>query len=671
MGSDEDRAFEILKVNREIHRQQLAKFNGTLIKEMGDGMLTSFNLASEAVRCAIAIQKACREQDIPLKIGIHEGEMVFEGQDVLGDGVNIASRIQEGADEGCILISGAVYRDIRNKTDIRTSFLEERSFKNVDEPVRIYQVLSGDEPIPNTQPPVPKNHKSQIINRKLIWGVAGMMVIVAAAILVWQFFSGDQISPSNAGSSRVEIDKSIAVLPFTNLSNDPDQEYFSDGMMDEILNHLFQIGDLQVTSRTSVMQYRNTTKTIPQIAQELGVSAILEGSVRKSGNRIRITAQLIDGRTDKHLWSEIYEREIKDVFAVQSEVAQVIASTLNAEITPEVKQRIESIPTKSIEAYDLYLRGIGTIELNMTVSHQQEGNLVLLKEAVEKDNSFAEAYAMLGFLTIFQAGFIADKNPSVVAKEAKEYLDKALILDPQSSLAHVTMANYLTWYAKDFKQAEMHYRLGIELAPSNVVSFVSIIDLLLALGRFEEALKYSEKALELDATNYDYWGRNALVHAFIGNDDEMSENIAKARRAGSEFIVPFTESARAYLIRGKYDKALEILSQRDNLMSFPRTMGIKSITFFKLGDQENHLKELNKLIQRAAETAGGSPSFYTAMVYASKGEKEEAFRWLDNSCRHNEVELYWLKVEPEFTLIHSDPRWQAMLDKMGFPETEN
>ena len=152
------------------------------------------------------------------------------------------------------------------------------------------------------------------------------------------------------------------------------------------------------------------------------------------------------------------------------------------------------------------------------------------------------------------------------------------------------MACYLTWYEKDFKQAESHYLLAIELAPSNVVSYVPIIDFLLSLGRFTEALKYSEKLLEHDATQYDYWGRNALVHAFIGNDDEMSESIAKARGAGSEFIVPITASARAYLIRGKYDKALEILSQRDNLKSFPRTMGIKSIAFFKLGDQENHLK---------------------------------------------------------------------------------
>jgi tetratricopeptide (TPR) repeat protein len=357
------------------------------------------------------------------------------------------------------------------------------------------------------------------------------------------------------------------------------------------------------------------------------------------------------------------------VFAVQSEVAQVIASTLNAEITPEVKQRIESIPTKSIEAYDLYLRGIGSIDLNYTVS--QKGSLALLKKAIEKDSSFAEAYAMLGFRTIFQAGFIGDKNPSSLAKEAKVYLDKALLLDPQSSLAHVTMANYLTWYEKDFKQAESHYRLAIELAPSNVVSYVSIIDLLLSLGRFDEALKYSEKILELDATNYDYWGRKTLVCAFRGDEDEMSESMSKAMEAGSEFIIPFTASARAYLIRKKYDKALEILSQRDNLQSFPRTMGIKSIAFFKLGELENHLKELNALIQRAAETAGGSPSFYTAMVYASKGEKEEAFRWLDNSYRNNEVELYWLKVEPEFASLHSDPRWQAMLNKVGFPETAN
>lgn len=233
---------------------------------MGDGMLISFNLASEAVRCAIGIQKACREQDIPLKIGIHEGEMVFEGQDVLGDGVNIASRIQEGADEGCILISGAVYRDIRNKTDIRTSFIEEHSFRNVDEPVRIYQVLSGDEPLPNTHSPVPKKHKSQIINRKLIWGVALFLVVLVAATFSWLFLTEDQISPSISDSSIAEVDKSIAVLPFTNLSDDPEQEYFSQGMMEEILNHLFQINQISLLFLNAVpdpdLRYLSNSKAL-------------------------------------------------------------------------------------------------------------------------------------------------------------------------------------------------------------------------------------------------------------------------------------------------------------------------------------------------------------------------------------------------------------------------
>ena len=266
MGSDEDKAFDMLRRNHAIHEKLIKQFDGTLIKEIGDGTLASFSLASDAVRCALEIQNGCKEENIPLKIGIHEGEMVFVGSDVLGDGVNIASRLLESTEKGCITISGSVYRDIKNKTGIRTEFIEEKVFKNVDEPIRIYSVTCEE---------------SQPVKSSKI-----------------------------TSDSNLPGKKSIIVLPFVNISPDPDQEYFSDGLTEEIITDLSHIHDLLVISRSSAMTFKGTNKTIPEIAQTVKVRYILEGSVRKAGNNLRITAQLIDALTDTHLWAEKYNQRL-------------------------------------------------------------------------------------------------------------------------------------------------------------------------------------------------------------------------------------------------------------------------------------------------------------------------------------------------------------------------
>ena len=276
MGSDEDKAFDMLKRNHTIHAMLIKKHNGKLVKEIGDGTLASFPLASEAVRCAMEIQKECKEQDIPLKIGIHEGEMVFAGSDILGDSVNIASRLQEDAQKGCINISGSVYRDIKNKAGINTKFIEEKSFKNVDEPVKIYKVISED---------YEKEDKTETTKTK-------------------------------------DSQSSIAVLPFVNMSNDPDQEYFCDGMTEEIINALSHVGSIKVIARTSAFMFKGKHKDIREIGKKLDVETLLEGSVRKAGNRLRITTQLVKVSDGSHIWSDAYNRELEDIFDLQDQITQ-------------------------------------------------------------------------------------------------------------------------------------------------------------------------------------------------------------------------------------------------------------------------------------------------------------------------------------------------------------
>jgi len=317
MGDDEQKAFELLNKNRELQKPLIEKYGGRWIKELGDGVMASFSTATDAVQCAISIQQACNSiPGLQLRIGIHLGDVVFENEDVFGDGVNIASRLQAIAPPGSIYISEAVHNNIANKKEINTKFVRAETLKNVKEPVRIYEVRSS--PLDSLPGFNKKNYKPSPKRKKIIFGTIGLFSLL---VLLGYFF----IINKNNGNDKKPEENSIAVLYFDNMSGDSTQEYFSDGMTEEIISRLSGISGLKVKSRTSVLQYKNQAKTAKQIAQELGVNNIINGSVRKQENKVVITAQLINGVTEENIWSETYPREMKDVFEVQSDIAQRIA----------------------------------------------------------------------------------------------------------------------------------------------------------------------------------------------------------------------------------------------------------------------------------------------------------------------------------------------------------
>jgi len=404
---------------------------------------------------------------------------------------------------------------------------------------------------------------------------------------------------------------------------------------------------------------------VNEIAQELGVASVLAGSVSKAGDKIRINVQLIDGDTDLYLWSESYDRNLDDVFAIQSDVAQQVASALNAQLQPEVIQRIDQIPTDNMEAYDLYLKALNQIAY-------VGGNINLrkkwLQQAIELDSNFSTAYSLLGNTIIFEAGFIGNKNTADVAEEGKAMLETALLLNPMDGIAHVTMAQYYLWYEKDFNKAEIELLTAMKLAPSDQSAYIAYIDLLLATDRFEEAIPVGSTLLEVSNNNSSHWARMALIWAFNNQRERMIECIERANASPPVNVLTITEIARSYLVLKQYEPIPDALNSYVGVLSVPRSMGLLAIAYNKMGNTERYETELGSLIQRSKKSAGGSPLFYLAMVYASKGETDMAFQWLEKSFVDNEIELYWLKVEPEFASLYDDPRWQEMLDKVGFPE---
>jgi TolB-like protein len=284
MGEDEQRAFQILKENTQLQKPIIEKYKGRWLKELGDGVMVSFTTVSDAVYAAQEIQQQCRALgEFSLRIGIHQGEIVFNGDDVFGDAVNIASRIQSVASIGSIWISDAVQKNISNKKEIQTKFIKEEKLKNVKELIRIYEVITHDA----------KNNIQ-----------------------------------STQETSEKSSDKSIAVLPFVNMSNDPEQEYFCDGISEEIINALAQLSNLRVIARTSAFGFKGKNLDVREIGRMMNVNTLLEGSVRKAGNQLRITTQLINVADGSHLWSNRYDRVLEDVFAIQENIAEHVATAL-------------------------------------------------------------------------------------------------------------------------------------------------------------------------------------------------------------------------------------------------------------------------------------------------------------------------------------------------------
>jgi len=752
MGKDSAKALELVRISKEIQKPLVEKHHGQWLKEMGDGALAKFGTALDAVNCSLEIQEIARGKlDAKLRIGLHLGDITIENNDVYGDGVNVAARLESIADPGGIYLSESIEKAIRGQSDVQAKYLGESRLKNIDYGVRTYAVQGVGLPVPAVKGEKELSghfwaelHRREVIRagftyllialvlillhresgswmelpawtftalvtalglglpialylawnyerspqgfvrttsqqswrnpypasqRKPLTGgvIVGILLVISLGIYLLSF---NEASPEEIEKEENEVDlaESIAIVPFANLSNDPEQDYFSIGIMEAILNHLVKIPNLGVISRTTMMQYKNSELSIPEIARAIGARYILEGSVQKASTNVRISIQLIDGQSDLHLWSDNYDRSLDDIFEIQSEVALKVAENLRLNMKPSTRTRIESRSTRNGEAYDIFMRALYQFEnLNYGSTEALAREIELLEKAIALDSTFAPAYAMLGNDWLFQAGVVGRANPQDVSEKGRNYLLKALLLDPLNGLANALMGDYYLWMEWDFDQAEARKLTALELEPSNNAIKLSYTDLLMATGRSVEALSILQSVVDIERINTN-WSYLALAQAFTGSELEViQEATAKALR-DTPFTGPYTESARAHLIVGDYSKVIAILEDFPGTSDIPRAMGTLAIAKYKTGDETEYTRLVNSLIEWSQETAGGSPSFYLAMVHASMNETEKAFKWLDKAYQDREIEMYWLMVEPEFKTLYDDPRWQEMLDKVGFPK---
>ncbi len=653
MARDEQGALKLLQESREVLQPLIKAHGGQWLKEMGDGTLSSFDSATEAVTCALNIQRSLAESgSFKLRIGIHVGDVIFEGGDVLGDGVNVASRIENLARPGGICVSEQVYDSIRNKPEIGAVFLGKKQLKNINRPVKVF-ALTGE----GLPPPGPKSRpvKESLPPARRILRRWGLLVPTALLAGLIGYVAISQREPLNGGIT------SIAVLPLENYTGDPDQNYFVEGMHDAIISNLAQIKALKVISRTSVMQYRGSEKPIPKIARELGVDAIVEGSVTKAADSVRITAQLIHGRTDEHWWAGSYDRDLRHVLSLQNEVARAIAEQIKIAITSVEEARLASARTVNPEAYEAYLKG--RHHWNKRTPDGLNQSLAYFTQAIELDpnsalgySGLADAYNMIGSYSYYP--------PSDMLPKAKEAALQALAIDSIRAEAHASLAAVQLNYDWDWDAAEESFRTAIELNPGYAIAHHWYSQYLIAMGRTDESFRAMERALQLDPLNLEINSTLARKLYFTRQYDEAIKQCLKTLEIDDPFFLTHTYLGLSYAHKGMFEEAISSLQTAVALSGEnPLVICALGYVYGIAGRDKDAQSILEELL--AAARARYVPAVSIAAVYMGLGDKDSVFEWLEKAYQERHHYLVFFKVEPMVDSLRSDPRFTALLEEMG------
>jgi adenylate cyclase len=508
----------------QIIEPAIAEHRGRIFKTTGDGVLAEFASVVDAVRCALVVQAQVNERNadepedrrIAFRIGVNLGDVMVAGDDIYGDGVNVAARLQQLAETGGILISGTVYDQVRDKLDAAFVDLGEKTVKNIARPVRVWRVAA-----PSAEKPA----------------AAGAIPVALA----------------------LPDKPSIVVLPFENMSGDPEQAYFSDGMTEDIITDLSKISGLFVIARNSAFAYRGKAIDVRRVAKELGVRHVLEGSVRKAGNRVRITAQLIDGLDGGHLWAERFDRELTDIFAVQDEVTQHIVKALSLKLTRDERQRLARKGTENMEAYDWFLKG-RDLWWRMNRATNAEAK-PMFERAVALDDGFAAAYA--GLAQCHNIEYINgwSASPEASHRLARDLVMKAVSLDASNALAQTVLGSVLLW-AKEHDQAIAAATRAIELEPNYAYGCAMLGHILDYVGRSAESLELLDKAMRLDPLYPDLYLHFAgLAYFALGRYDEAVSVLQQRIKRNPGTDISRVLLAACYGHMGKAEAARDEWSQ--------------------------------------------------------------------------------------------------------------
>ena len=555
MGENEDTTIKTLTTYRELMTSLIDKHRGRVVDSPGDNLLAEFSSVVDAVRCAVEIQEELRIRNAELpetkrmqfRIGINLGDVVEEGERIYGDGINIAARVEGLAEGGGICISGTVYDSIKNKLSLSYESLGEHTVKNITEPVRVYRMRVGPEAV---EKPHPKPWRKAAL-------AALIVIIVAAGAVTIQhlYFRPSPVEVASVKKMAFPLpDKpSIAVLPFTNMSGDPKQDYFSDGITEEIITGLSKVPRLFVIARNSTFTYKGRAVKVQQVAEDLGVKYVLEGSVRKANERVRITAQLIDATTGKHLWAEKYDRDLKDIFALQDEIMMKVIAALQVKLTEGEQALIVAGGTNNFEAYTKFLQG-----LEYGKRFNREGNLLarnITQEAIDLDPNYPRGYRLLATTHWLDVTLGISPSPKQSLMKAAQLYQKVIAMDPSDAVAHAFLGMVYTLmrqHEKGVAEAEK----AVALNPNAADAQAFFGNILHFNGRHNEAIAAITKAIRLNPFPPN-WYFLFLGYACCnaGRYEEAIEALKKALRVSPDNIFAHIRLAETYSLSGREQEA--------------------------------------------------------------------------------------------------------------------
>jgi adenylate cyclase len=624
MGDDEKKAFDLLRKNRQLQKPLIERYQGRWIKELGDGILASFQTGTDAVNCAREIQKAClNTSDLKLRIGIHLGEVVFEENDVFGDGVNIASRLQVLAPIGGIYISEAVFRNIENQKDIETEFVKEEHLKNVKHAINIYQLINQ---LPDPGP------------------------------------SNDFSKPAKTSTAKKSSDQSIAVLPFVNMSNDMDQEYFSDGISEEIINSLVQLPRLRVAGRTSAFSFKGKNDDLRLIGEKLGVSNILEGSVRKSGSRVRITAQLIEVKTGFHLWSQKFDRELVDIFDVQDEISKAIVDQLLVELGKSEGRSPAKVSTRNMEAYNLFLKG--RFHWSKRTAAGLKKSIEYFELAIAEDPGYASAYAALSdSYSLLCAYHIMAPEDSIL--KSRSIARKSATIDPSLAEAFEAIGHVELLYDWNWEHARQSYRQALTLNPHYATALQRNALLSALFGQHNEALNEIMLAVDQEPLSLIINTDVALIYFIQHNIPLAIEKCLTVLEIDPKFSVALFVMGLCYEQQQQFDKAIAYFEE-----AFQSTGGntIFHGALIHAMAKAGRIEEAEKLLidlNNRSSSSYVSP-YSLACAQMGLGNLSEALDYLEKAVDTHSVWLIHLhmKSDPRLGPIRNHDRFRALLTRM-------
>ena len=658
---------ELNEVVRASEQFQKAEASDRLIKiPTGDGMALVFYTSPEApAQCAVEISRALKEHpSLQLRMGIHSGPVsgvidVNNRPNLAGAGLNMAQRVMDCGDAGHVLLSKRVADDLGEYEHWRP-FLHDLGSCEVKHGARVSIVNLYADGVGNTQLPKKfqalKKHSARVRWVTMTAALFAIAAIVAGIVM----FSRNRVR-----SEAAVPEKSVAVLPFENLSHDPDNAYFADGIQEEILSRLSKIADLKVISRTSTQRYKSKPENLREIAKQLGVAHVLEGTIQKAADQVRVNVQLINAQTDSHLWADKYDRMLTDIFAVESEIATKIADTLQAKLTGSEQQAIAARPTENSEAHQLYLRG-----RYFWGKRTEEGfkkALEYFQQAVALDPNYAPAYAGIAdcYDLLFAWGYA---SPEECLPKAKAAADRALQLDSQLGEAHASLVE-IFFDELNLREAKPEAERAIELAPNYAMAHHWFgIDVLSPLGQHDRAIAELRRAVELDPFS-------AIINTSLGYGyilarryPEAITQLRKTVELEPSFIWAHDMLGDALTLAGQFDEAVAEYEKAYQLRAAhdpPNSLVRLAYAYAIKGEREKALGQLNQ----ADSIRPGAFAFGRALVHMALGDKDNALNWLEQSYRDKDSNyINMIRVHPFLDPLRGDPRFEKLANQVVPPD---